>query len=112
MDEPGAVRMFLDHVTGLGHRSVALIDGLPEVDTVHRRVGAARRICAARGIQLTVRHAAPTEEGGWRAMTLLSRHRAAHRMRSRQPQPVVRGDYGTALLRRRRAVGDVGRELR
>jgi LacI family transcriptional regulator len=75
MDEPGAVRMFLDHVTGLGHRSVALIDGPPEVDTVHRRVSAARRICAARGIRLTVRHAAPTEEGGWRAMTLLSRHR-------------------------------------
>jgi DNA-binding LacI/PurR family transcriptional regulator len=39
-------------------------------------VGAARRICAARGIQLTVRHAAPTEEGGWRAMTLMSHHRA------------------------------------
>ena len=76
MDEPGAVRRFLDHVTGLGHRSVALIDGPPEVDTVHRRVSAARRICAAGGIQLTVRHAEPTEEGGWRAMTLLSRHRA------------------------------------
>ena len=56
MDEPGAVRLFLDYVTGLGHRSVVLIDGPPEVDTVHRRVSAARRICAARGIRLTVRH--------------------------------------------------------
>jgi LacI family transcriptional regulator len=71
MDEPGAVRLFLDYVTGLGHRSVVLIDGPPEVDTVHRRVSAARRICAARGIQLTVRHEAPTEEGGWRAVTRL-----------------------------------------
>ena len=65
MDEPGAVRLFLDYVTGLGHRSVVLIDGPPEVDTVHRRVS------AARGIQLTVRHEAPTEEGGWRAVTRL-----------------------------------------
>ena len=49
MDEPGAIRLFLDYVTGLGHRSVVLIDGPPEVDTVDRRVSAARRICAARG---------------------------------------------------------------
>jgi len=71
MDEPGAIRLFLDYVTGLGHRRVALIDGPPEVDTVHRRVTAARRVCATRGIQLTVRHDAPTEEGGWRAVTRL-----------------------------------------
>jgi len=61
MDEPGAIRLFLDYVTGLGHRRVVLIDGPPDVDTVHRRVSAARRICAGRGIQLTVRHEAPTE---------------------------------------------------
>ena len=74
MDEPGAMRLFIDHVAGLGHRSVVLIDSSPEVDTVHRRVTAARRICAARGIRLTVRHAAPTEEGGWEAtMRLLRR---------------------------------------
>jgi LacI family transcriptional regulator len=71
MDEPGAIRLFLDYVTGLGHRRVALIDGPPDVDTVHRRVTAARRMCAARGIQLAVRHDAPTEEGGWRAVTRL-----------------------------------------
>jgi DNA-binding LacI/PurR family transcriptional regulator len=29
MDEPGAVRMFLDHVTRLGHRSVAPSTGRP-----------------------------------------------------------------------------------
>src|SRR5215472_16555811 len=68
MDEPGAVRLFLDHVAGLGHRTVALIDGPSTVDTVHRRVSAARRSCAARGVRLTVRHAAGTEEGGWEAM--------------------------------------------
>jgi LacI family transcriptional regulator len=67
MDEPGAVRLFLEHVARLGHRSVALIDGPPAVDTVHRREMAARRICAGRGAQLTVLHADATEEGGWAA---------------------------------------------
>jgi DNA-binding LacI/PurR family transcriptional regulator len=74
MDESGAVRLFLDHVAGLGHRSIAIIDGPPEVDTVHRRVSAARRMCAARGVRLMVRHAAPTEEGGWQATTRLLRN--------------------------------------
>jgi LacI family transcriptional regulator len=73
MDEPGAVRLFLDHVAGFGHRRVALIDGAPDVDTVHRRVSAARRLCAAGGIKLTVRHAAMTEDGGWDAMTRILR---------------------------------------
>ena len=67
MDEPGAVRLFLEHVAGLGHRSVALIDGPSAVDTVHRREMAARRICAGRDMQLTVLHAGATEEGGWAA---------------------------------------------
>jgi DNA-binding LacI/PurR family transcriptional regulator len=67
MDEPGAVRLFIDHVAGLGHRSICIIDGPAEVDTVHRRVSAARRISAARGIRLRVLHAAATEEGGWDA---------------------------------------------
>jgi len=73
MDEPGAVRLFIDHVAGLGHRSVCLIDGSAEVDTVHRRVLAAKRICAGRGIRLTVLHAAATEEGGWDAAGKLLR---------------------------------------
>jgi LacI family transcriptional regulator len=76
MDESGAVRLFVDYVAGLGHRSIAFIDGRPEVDTVHRRVGAARRLCAARGIQLTVGHAAPTEDGGWTATTRMLRRGA------------------------------------
>lgn len=71
MDESGAVRMFLGHVTEFGHRSVALIDGPADVDTVHRRVTAARRICSGRGLTLAVLHTAATEEGGWEA---------AHRM--------------------------------
>ena len=71
MDESGAVRMFIDHVTELGHRSIALIDGPADVDTVHRRVTAAKRICAGRGLTLAVLHTAATEEGGWEA---------AHRM--------------------------------
>jgi DNA-binding LacI/PurR family transcriptional regulator len=67
MDESGAVRLFLDHVAALGHQRVAIIDGPATVDTVHRRTAAARRLCAARGLRLTVRHAAPTEAGGWQA---------------------------------------------
>jgi len=65
MDEAGAVGLFVDHVAGLGHRSVVLIDGPADVDTVHRRVGAARRHCAARGLSVAIRHAPATEEGGW-----------------------------------------------
>jgi len=65
MDEAGAVRLFIDHVADLGHRSVVLIDGPRDVDTVHRRVTAARRFGAARGVSVTIRHAPATEEGGW-----------------------------------------------
>jgi DNA-binding LacI/PurR family transcriptional regulator len=65
MDEVAAVQLFVDHVAGLGHRSVVLIDGPREVDTVHRRVTACRRACAARGLSVTIRHAPATEEGGW-----------------------------------------------
>jgi DNA-binding LacI/PurR family transcriptional regulator len=68
MDESGAVRLFLDYLAGLGHRRVALIDGPADVDTVYRRVSAARRICTARGMSIMVRHAAATEQGGWDAM--------------------------------------------
>ena len=82
MDEPGAIRLLLDCAVGLGHGSLALLDGPPEVDTVYRRVGAARRACAARGLSLTVRHAAPTEDGGYEATT---------RMLRRGPRPTMCG---------------------
>lgn len=65
MDEAGAVRLFIEQVAGLGHRSVVLIDGPKDVDTVHRRVSAARRHCAALGLSIAIRHAPATEEGGW-----------------------------------------------
>jgi LacI family transcriptional regulator len=65
MDEAAAVRLFVDLVASLGHRSVLLIDGPKDVDTVHRRVTAARRHGAALGLAVTIRHAPATEEGGW-----------------------------------------------
>lgn len=65
MDEVGAVRLFIDHVAELGHRSVVLIDGPREVDTVHRRVAATRRHGAAKGLAVTIRHTPATEEAGW-----------------------------------------------
>ena len=73
MDEAGAVRLFLDHGAGLGHRHVALIDCSPIWDTVYRRTVAARRLSAALGITLTVRHTLTSEEGGWEATTKLLR---------------------------------------
>jgi LacI family transcriptional regulator len=82
MDEVAAVRMFIDHVADLGHRSIVLIDGPQEVDTVYRRASAARRLCAARGISLSIRHAAATEEGGWDA---------GLRMLRREPRPTACG---------------------
>ena len=65
MDEPGAMRLFIDHVASLGHRSMVLIDGPGDVDTVYRRISAARRYGAANGLTVTIRHAPATEEGGW-----------------------------------------------
>jgi DNA-binding LacI/PurR family transcriptional regulator len=65
MDEAGAVRLFLDHVAGLGHRSVLLVDGRGEVDTVHRRAAATRRHCAALGLTAVIRHTDATEAGGF-----------------------------------------------
>src|SRR6185437_8947275 len=82
MDEIEAVRLFIDHVADLGHRSIVLIDGPVEVDTVYRRAAAARRLCAARGISLSIRHAAATEEGGWDA---------GLRMLRREPRPTACG---------------------
>ena len=82
MDEAAAVRMFIDHVADLGHRSIVLVDGPQEVDTVYRRASAARRLCAARGISLSIRYAAATEEGGWDA---------GLRMLRREPRPTACG---------------------
>ena len=73
MDEAGAVRLFIDHVADLGHRSMVLIDGPRDVDTVHRRVTAARRHGARRGLSVTIRHAPATEEGGWDTTTRMLR---------------------------------------
>jgi LacI family transcriptional regulator len=71
MDEAGAVRLFLEHVAGLGHRGVLLIDGPGDVDTVHRRAVAIRRQGAALGLTGAVRHAPATEEGGFTAIRQL-----------------------------------------
>jgi LacI family transcriptional regulator len=75
MDEEGAIRLFLDHVASLGHRSVLLIDGPEEVDTVYRRVAAARRFGAAAGISVAVRHVPATEEGGFDVIRRMVRAR-------------------------------------
>jgi LacI family transcriptional regulator len=65
MDEARAVRLFLEHVAGLGHRSVLLIDGPGDVDTVYRRAVATRRQGTELGLTAAVGHAPATEEGGF-----------------------------------------------
>jgi DNA-binding LacI/PurR family transcriptional regulator len=106
MDEPGAVRLFVDHVAGLGHRSVALIDGPSAVDTVHRRAMATRRICAGRGIQLTVLHADATEEGGWVATERLLR-RGTRGGGTRASGNRAGGNAGSGMLPTAWAVGSL-----
>ena len=71
MDEANAVRLFVEHVASLGHRSVLLIDGPREVDTVYRRAAATRRHCAALGLSAVIRHAPTTEAGGFAAIRRL-----------------------------------------
>lgn len=68
MDEAGAVRLFIDHIVELGHRRVLFVDGPDGIDTIHRRVSTARRLCAARGLELTVINTPQTEQGGWDAL--------------------------------------------
>ncbi len=65
MDEEGAVGLFLAEATARGHRSVVLIDGHREVDTVHRRARAARHQAGELGIRVRVVNTEATEEGGW-----------------------------------------------
>jgi DNA-binding LacI/PurR family transcriptional regulator len=71
MDEAGAVRLFVEHVAALGHRSVLLVDGPRDVDTVYRRAVALRRHCAALGLRALIRNTQATEEGGFTAIRRL-----------------------------------------
>jgi LacI family transcriptional regulator len=73
MDEAGAVRLVVEHAVEHGHRCIALLDGTLDIDTVARRVQAARAHCARRGIDLQVMHTDPTEEEGYLAGQQLAR---------------------------------------
>jgi LacI family transcriptional regulator len=73
MDEGGAVRLVVEHAVEFGHRSIALLDGPREIDTVARRVSAARALCVRHNIHLHVMHTAPTEAEGYAAGTALAR---------------------------------------
>ena len=65
MDEEGAVALFLQEVDAARRRSVVLIDGPRDIDTVRRRSLAARRLGSSLGLRVRVVHAAATEAGGW-----------------------------------------------
>jgi LacI family transcriptional regulator len=67
MDEEKAMRLFFEHLAGLGHRRLAIVDGFRVVDTVYRRAAAIRALCAAHGLSVTFQHTEVTEAGGYDA---------------------------------------------
>ncbi len=74
MDEEGAMRLFVDHLAGLGHRRIDVIDGFKNIDTPFRRTAAVRALCRERGLTATFEHGVDTEIGGYEAtLRLLAR---------------------------------------
>ena len=65
MDEAGAVQLVVDHVAGLGHTRLMMLDGLKDIDTVWRRAAAARALAAERGLSLDVVHTVQDEQHGY-----------------------------------------------
>jgi LacI family transcriptional regulator len=68
MDEHAGMRVALDHIAGLGHVLVALVDGDEHVETAVRRIEAAEGIARELGLSLTVFTAPLDEQGGYDAM--------------------------------------------
>jgi LacI family transcriptional regulator len=74
MDEEKAMCLFVERLSGLGHRRLGVLDGFKTIDTVHRRATAIRRLCAEHGMSAAFVHAEDTEAGGYDAtMELLAR---------------------------------------
>jgi DNA-binding LacI/PurR family transcriptional regulator len=74
MDEEKAMRLFVERLSGLGHRRLGIVDGAKIIDTVYRRAAAVRALCSARGMSVAFEHAEDTEAGGYEATRrLLSR---------------------------------------
>lgn len=77
MDEEAAMRSFVSHLRGLGHRRLGIVDGVKAVDTVQRRAIAIRALCAENGMTVAFEHAEDTELAGYDAtVRLLSRRTA------------------------------------
>jgi DNA-binding LacI/PurR family transcriptional regulator len=74
MDEEKAMRLFVERLSGLGHRRLGIVDGFKMIDTVHRRATAVRGLCSALGMSVAFEHTEDTEVGGYEAtLRLLSR---------------------------------------
>jgi DNA-binding LacI/PurR family transcriptional regulator len=74
MAEEKAMRLFVEHLSGLGHRRLGIVDGSKIVDTVYRRAVAVRGLCSAHGMSVAFEYADDTEVGGYDAtLRLLSR---------------------------------------
>jgi DNA-binding LacI/PurR family transcriptional regulator len=74
MDEEKAMRLFVERLSGLGHRRLGIVDGFKIIDTVHRRAAAVRGLCSTHGMSVTFEHTEDTEVGGYEAtLRLLSR---------------------------------------
>jgi DNA-binding LacI/PurR family transcriptional regulator len=74
MDEEKAMRLFVEHLSALGHRRLGIVDGSKIIDTVYRRAVAVRALCPAHGMSAGFEHAEDTEAGGYEAtLRLLAR---------------------------------------
>ena len=56
-DEKGAIARVLEHLAGLGHRAITLLDGPANVDTVARRRSALVSQCDAMGLSWSIHNA-------------------------------------------------------
>jgi LacI family transcriptional regulator len=74
MDEEKAMRLFVERLSGLGHRRLGVVDGFKIIDTVYRRTATVRRLCSVSGMSAAFEHAEDTEADGYKAtLRLLDR---------------------------------------
>lgn len=67
MDEAAAVRLVVEHAVARGHHRLLMLDGTREIDTVWRRVAAARRLATRHRLRLEVVCTEQTERQGYLA---------------------------------------------
>ncbi|WP_327153261.1 LacI family DNA-binding transcriptional regulator [Streptomyces tubercidicus] len=92
MNEDLAVRLFVDHLTSLGHRRITLIDGPRTIDTAQRRAATLKKLATEQDLEVEIVHAALDESGGYHAM-----ERLVKRQVRRRPTAVVVASLNQSL---------------